>query len=323
MGTFDEANEGDEDAGTALQEEEDPKATPKIEESGVGDGGEQHDDGKEDERLAHAEESATGKDDEQDSGEEEDGKHRDRDGKTARERRLARNRNKALLRAENQALSSQVQHLMQRLSALETGQGDSRLAILDSEIKRCSDDLATADQVYVAAVDANAKGQAGAAADVLAAQRFREDAKRRADSLTAERQQLAYQQTQARSMPPPQLPPPGSAIADQREAEFKASRPWLQFDPTGRPGNIESGVARAISAALRAEGADPATPDYWQQLDTRLRGALPQMHAGAEEDGDDEEDGEEEDETPPRTAPKVNGDSCPAQRSQGARTSGR
>src|SRR5579863_157372 len=222
--------------------------------------------------------------------------------RTSRERRDARKRYQQSLRAENQQLHGEVQSLMQRLAAVETGQGDSRLALLDSDLKRCSDELATADRVYENALKAAGAGVEGAAGDVVQATRLREEARDRQRQLQFDRQRLTDALTQARNQPTPTLRAPGSAQADRLEAQFRADRPWLQFDRQGAPLNIESGVARTIGVAMRAQGLDSSKPAYWAEMDRRLRGALPQMfdddvtedegHDDEDETGDDEQQGE-------------------------------
>jgi hypothetical protein len=265
---------------------------------GGGEGGEPPP--REDTRTAHADEEVIVEEGQQQQpppGEtEEEQRHR----RTSKERREARKRYQHQLRAENQQLASQVQSLMQRLGAIETGQGDSRLAILDSDIKRCSDEVATADRVYANALAAVAEKTPGASEDVLQAQKFREQANARLNQLNAEREGLKQNLAQARANPPQPPPVPGSAIADRHEAQFRADKPWLQFDPQSRPLNIESGVARTIGIAMRAQGFDPAEPAYWTEMDKRLKGALPHMFEASDDDeGFDEEGGDEDGGEPP------------------------
>jgi hypothetical protein len=262
---------------------------------------------QEDTRVAHQDEEVIVEEGQQQDEQQQD---QQRPRRTSKERRDARRRYQHQLRAENQYLSTQVQSLMQRLGAIETGQGDSRLAILDSDIKRCSDEVATADRVYANALAAVAEKTPGASEDVLQAQKFREQANARLNQLNAEREGLKQNLAQARANPPQPPPVPGSAQADRLEAQFRAEKPWLQFDPQSRPLNIESGVARTIGIAMRAQGFDPTQPTYWAEMDKRLKGALPHMFelddAGNE---DDDEGGDEDDEleaAPParRTPPQ-------------------
>jgi hypothetical protein len=55
-----------------------------------------------------------------------------------------------------------------------------------------------------------------------------------------------------------------------------SNNPW--YDPNG--GDQDSDIALRIDDRLAKEGFDPTTPDYWEELDSRLQKYLPHRYTG-------------------------------------------
>ena len=57
---------------------------------------------------------------------------------------------------------------------------------------------------------------------------------------------------------------------------------WLKsnnwYDPNGQ--DTDSRIAKVIDNALASEGWDPSDPEYWDELDNRLKERLPHRYTG-------------------------------------------
>jgi hypothetical protein len=57
---------------------------------------------------------------------------------------------------------------------------------------------------------------------------------------------------------------------------------WLQsnswYDPSGE--DVDSRIAKVIDNSLASEGWDPSDPEYWDELDNRLKERLPHRYTG-------------------------------------------
>jgi hypothetical protein len=62
------------------------------------------------------------------------------------------------------------------------------------------------------------------------------------------------------------------ARVQQNAAAWMSKHTWYRADLN----NTDSKIAHAIDVELTNEGWDPATPDYWDELDTRMQRYLPQ-----------------------------------------------
>lgn len=67
---------------------------------------------------------------------------------------------------------------------------------------------------------------------------------------------------------------------------WAARNSW--YDPNGK--SQQDAIARALSESLAAEGFDPKTDDYWDELDDRIEQYLPNVKAKDEDEEDDEDD---------------------------------
>ena len=98
--------------------------------------------------------------------------------------------------------------------------------------------------------------------------------------------------------------PPSAALKSSIAAPMQAHmRAWMGqnswFDATGR--DEDSGIALVVDARVKADGFDPNTGEYWEELDRRLARRLPARYRDQASEDDDNE------ETPRRGGPPVGG----------------
>lgn len=230
---------------TDTEEELIPVETP-IEPQEPDDDGDDGDEEQDDERLAESEDDH-----------EEDVAA----GASNRERR--KKRREAVKRAKEAAerkialLEQQNALFQQRLAAIEGHTTSTAVQGLEQRIAQAREDVRKAEMIIAKATEA------GNGEDVVAAMRIREQA-------AAEFQQLSgtYQQIeQARQQPQqPQVDPQVIGYAQQ----------WLQanswYNPAGT--DRDSALTKAIDAEVAAEGYDPKTRDYWEELTRRVADAI-------------------------------------------------
>ena len=109
------------------------------------------------------------------------------------------------------------------------------------------------------------RGQDGEA--MVKAQELLFDAKERLKSLQVIRNQAAQQA----SRPPQQNIDVPSADVQRMAAQWMKKNTW--YNPAGA--DIDSQVTQTIDKALTAEGYDPSTEDYWDELDDRVKKYIP------------------------------------------------
>lgn len=240
------------------------------------------DDDVEDRRLAQNDE-----DDDDDADDDGDGGRRKETVEERRARRKADRqrmrkyrKQKVLEAAQNRELLERVLAENQRLQE-QLGQVQERFRIDDAQsiemhARRAVDDVTRAEAAYKKAVE-EMDGETA-----VRAQRLRDDAlarlhqARNAKADMDRREQQARQQAQQ-----PQVDP---RIQQHGVAWMKANSDW--FDPQGN--DEESIIALAIDRAMTAEGKDPTTKQYWEELDRRVRKRLPHVFEGEDVDDDDE-----------------------------------
>ena len=235
-----------------------------------------------------AEEKAEPEEEKAEEDEEDDDEPRHRK-QTSKERREKRRLKERRVREERDFFLQQVNDLTQRLSQVENGSIQTRLGLVDSQMSECLNDAATAESLEL---DARNQGDRDGE---IQARRLREAATKRADLFKAEKDRLSQYLTQRQNQPQV-APPPGAAEIQRLSADFRADKPWLQFGANGVPMNPETAVALAIDHALKKEGRySEYESDYWQELDRRVKNAVPHLFR----DGDEVDVSEEKDEVKP------------------------
>lgn len=216
-----------------------PVETP-IENADV-DGDDDEDDG--DERLAQSE----------DDSEEEISLNR----KKRQKRREIQKRAKEATKQELEYFRQRTAQLEQRLSAVESHAVGTNAQGVEARMHKAIADAEMAKQIIAAAVEAG-NGQ-----DVTQAMEIRDAALYEAQQLAAAHQQLSHAQQQAAQ---PRVDPAVSGYAQQ----WLAANPW--YDPNAR--DPDSALTKQIDNALAAEGFNPATRAYWEELTDRVADAL-------------------------------------------------
>lgn len=231
--------------------------------------------------------------DEPDEEEEEPQRHK----QTSKERREKRRQRERRIREERDFYLQQNNELMQRLAVVETGTIANRIELLDTQERECSNDANTAESLEL---DAQ---QQGDWEGVRQARKLRDAARERANLFKQQKDRLNQiaQQRQAQ----PVAPPPGAAEIQRLSAEFRQDKPWLQFGANGVPLNRETEVALSIDRALKGEGRlTEYDPGYWQELDKRVKAAIPHAFRGVEDLDDDDDEGDMPEKAAVKSEPK-------------------
>jgi hypothetical protein len=206
-------------------------------------------------------------DDDDDDGEEGDG--RDAIRETRREeRRLKKEISRAKTRESNllvNMLKKQNAELSNRLSQLEARTSGVELARVDKVI----DD--TAVQVEYAKLKMKESIASQDGDSLVRAQELLYESQRKLEHLKSLKDRAAQQATAKRqdiNVPDP--------VVQDKAARWMKDNAW--YDPQVR--DQDSSIANAIDVALTREGYDPATQEYWDEMNDRIRQVLPHRAAG-------------------------------------------
>lgn len=244
------------------------------------------DEGKSDERAAQIEDSEL-------SDEQREERRKERHERKQRQRE-AKNRDKVeleFLRKRNEALE-------RRFSGLEQTVVRQQLDTVETRISNLKAQINVADGVIAKAIES------GEGADAVEAQTIKAKLERVLERLEEAKQ----------TRPATRQPVDDDEESDLRQTAaqkpnrqvIKAANSWMEknswYDPTR--GDVDSAMVGALEDNLYAEGDfDPATPEYWKELDKLIAKKLPHIKKSASHvNGDDEDD--EDDEEP---APRKNG----------------
>jgi hypothetical protein len=161
------------------------------------------------------------------------------------------------------ALQKKNADLAERLAKVEQKTSGAELARVDKAIEDAGVQVEYAKMKMTEAV----QGQDGEG--VTKAQELWYDSKRRLESL----QNLKHQASKQMSQPQQNIQVP-DPIVQRYAADWMERNTW--YDPNGR--NEESEIAQVIDKKLTAEGFDPTSEDYWEELDDRLKKYLPEQY---------------------------------------------
>jgi len=163
-------------------------------------------------------------------------------------------------------LVRQNQELLQRLSAVEQKTHGSELARVDKAIEDHQVRLQYAKMKMAEAASSN-DGEA-----MANAQEMWYDARQKVEALENLRRQAAQ---------PPKQQPIAPDLAIQRNAAAWMERnDW--YDPQTK--DVDSKIAKVIDEGLTAEGYDPRSQEYWDELDNRLQTRLPHRYTDEAEE---------------------------------------
>lgn len=221
---------------------------------------EEHEERDEREEQDERDERDTGSDDGEEG--DEEGTEDEREAIRARRREERKHRKQAQkeredsLRRELQARDAIINEMRQRLDVVERRSTGSEQAQLENAKKQAAQAYNFfKDQIRVATEANNGAAVADATEKMILAQR-------KFDELTA--YENAYKRQQAAPQP---LDP---RLANQAQ-EWMKRNSW--YDPTAR--DQDSRIVMMLDQNLGQEGWDPTTPEYWSELDNRVKKYLP------------------------------------------------
>ncbi len=161
------------------------------------------------------------------------------------------------------ALQKKNAELAERLAKVEQKTSGAELARVDKAIEDAGVQVEYAKMKLTEAV------QTQDGEGVARAQELWYESKRKLESLQNLKNQASKQMSQPQQNI--QVPDP---VVQRYAADWMERNPW--YDPHGR--NEESEIAQVIDKKLTAEGFDPTSEDYWDELDDRLKKYLPQQY---------------------------------------------
>lgn len=209
--------------------------------------------------------------------EEDEDREEIRRRRRAEKQRKKENRNRE--RLELTFLRNRNEQLERRQSELDARVANGEMVMIDNKIAELDGQIREAERIKALAID-KSDGASAAEADRIA------------NDLRAGRSQLqnvkAQREASARTAPVRQPDPQ----IQMHAREWAESKDW--YDTNLR--NADSRVAKAVEEAMFTEGDfDARTPEYWEELDRRLKKYLPHRYKGHAGNGADEEDDREED----------------------------
>ena len=159
----------------------------------------------------------------------------------------------AFLRAENEEFK-------RRLLSVEKQTTQFSLSAVDQKLNEALNEAQLAERIMAKAIEQ------GQGEDVTKALQIRDNALDRARQLKAVKEQAEKPRQPAK----PQKDPRVAAYAQ----EWVKSNDW--YDPSGK--DEDSAIVKVIDQRLAAEGFNPATEDYWVELDNRVAKRLPHRY---------------------------------------------
>lgn len=164
-----------------------------------------------------------------------------------------------------QLLQRQNQELMERLSVIENRTHANDIAQIDKAMQDAELRVRYAKMKMAEAVQAQ-DGDAAAQANEM---------------LLDERQKLeALKNFKQRAVQPQQKSNIPDAGTQRQIAAWMERNPW--FDPERK--DMDSKIAKQIDEQLHAEGWNPSSSDYWDEMDNRLRKYIPHRYNDDHED---------------------------------------
>lgn len=152
-------------------------------------------------------------------------------------------------------LREQNENLMKRISAVEGNALNHNQLMLDQRLNEVQREAQQAEMIIAKAVEA------GNGEDVAAAMRLRDEAKAQAEKLMQAKRQVESAKTRTAG-PDPRV--------QTYAKDWLEANPW--YDPKG--GDEDSAITNAIDSRLVAEGYNPATIEYWEELTARVSSRL-------------------------------------------------
>lgn len=250
-----------------IKEREDGSVLAKVE---APDEVEELDEGGKVEAADHEEDDRTDEEREDDEaaeeGEDDDERERIREARRE-ERRLKKDiKRQREISAKHKitALERRNAELAERLAKVENTAASYQFAQIDKAIEDEATRVEYAKMKMVQAAQAN---------DVNAQMEY-------LDQLTEAKQRLQQvqhykkQQVEQAKAPKQNVPNAVSNEVQKNAGQWLKKNSW--FDPQAR--DTDSRIAKVVDQELAADGWDPADPEYWEELDSRLQTRLPHRY---------------------------------------------
>ena len=205
-------------------------------------------------------------DGESDAGDDDEERERIREARREErklKKELAKQR-EASARNKISALERRNEELARRLAEVENTASSYKFAQIDKAIE----DEAT--RVEYAKMKMMQAAQAGDAASQVEYLEQLTEAKQRLNQA----QHYKQQQLEAAKAPRQNVPTPAANEVQKLATNWLKKNSW--YDPQAR--DTDSRIAKVIDQELVADGWDPADPEYWDELDSRLSARLPHRY---------------------------------------------
>lgn len=190
-------------------------------------------------------------------------------------RRIERQEKKRHLREKEDSYKREIESLRRELQEVNTWKNtveqrnvQSGVAQIDKAISDANDALQLARQAMAQATQEQ-NGEA-----LVDAQELYYAARKRSEDLTRVKQTVAQRLSQK-----PRQTIDSTIVANAQN--WTKDKPW--YDPNGR--DPDSRVVLTIDKILGEEGYDPRRPEYWQELDARLKKYIPHHFAKTQNSG--------------------------------------
>ena len=164
------------------------------------------------------------------------------------------------------ALERRNEELARRLAQVENTAAGFQFAQIDRHIE----DEAT--RVEYAKMKMTQAAQAGNVAEQVEYMEQFHEAKNR----LAQAQMLRQRHLEEAKNPRNNVPTPMAETVQRNASSWLNKNSW--YDPSGK--DTDSRIAKIIDSDLAGEGWDPADPEYWDELDNRLKERLPHRYTG-------------------------------------------
>ena len=158
-------------------------------------------------------------------------------------------------------LIQQNEQLTGRLTTREQEFTNISKLQLDANEKQLTDKMELARAAYKSAHEEGDTGK------ILQAQEFLNEAQNDLKALGATKAQFEQQPQQPVQQPQQQAQPQGAA--DPRAIEWSQNNDWFGQD------RVMTAAALALDAELKEEGFDPSDPEFYNEIDNRIKEAFP------------------------------------------------
>jgi hypothetical protein len=217
---------------------------------------------------------------------------------SARERRERAKKSRERERLELNFFMKRNEDLEKRLMVIEGRTAQTETAAIDQRITSVQAQLSNADRVLAEALK---KPNGGGSEEFVEALKIRDQLRDQFSSLTATKTHRETEAVRQKPAAVSQEPKPDPRVL-RNAREWADKHDWFDFN-----GNDEDSViVRVIDEAVAAEGYDPSSNDYWDELTSRVKRRLPEKFSkGARARTDEDDDVDDEEEKPrPSSGPK-------------------